>query len=171
MKTYKEIIREKAAEAKVQLRNAGLEFGETPFAAYVTISDGCYDVIRIAKALADGLAAEEGGTLADAILAEIETSYPDFEICVNNEWLRVYGGFEPAEDTGNDEYDVQAFDVHVEAIRKLFAEPEGVVEFDDAQQQRVLCHGWNGAKWNHHNRGVGTFDVLTESAEKLFDSI
>lgn len=171
MKTYKEIIREEAVRAKVQLRNAGLKFSETPFAAYVTIEDGCYDVVRVAKALADGLVAEEGGTLAEAIAGEIETSYPDFEVCVNKEWLRVYGGFEPAKDTGNDEYDEEAFSAHVELIRKLFAEPEGIVEFHDAQQQRVLCHGWNGTQWNHHNRGVGTFDVLTESAEKNFDSI
>jgi hypothetical protein len=34
-----------------------------------------------------------------------------------------------------------------------------------------MCHGWNGATFTHQNSGLGTFDVLTEASEKLFDSI
>jgi len=171
MKMYKQITREEALAAKTQLRSAGLKFNETPFAAYVVVADGCYDVREIAKALADGLQPEAGDTLTDAIMAEVSTSYPEFEVCGNHEWLRVYGGFEPAEDTGNDEYDEEGFSRHLDSIRGLFASPEGVVEFNDAKRQRIMCHGWNGAAWTHHNRGVATFDVLTESAEKAFDSI
>lgn len=129
-----------------------------------TSLDAIFDALPDAKeAVANG----EYDTLQEALDSYVSESAPEIEVCSNNEWLRVYGGYEPAEDTGNNEIDEESF--HIDCAKMEEAFPEA--EFVGPRGNRCLCHPWNGAGFTHRTHGHGTFTTLTEQGEKLWDSI
>jgi hypothetical protein len=87
----------------------------------------------------------------------------EFEYCTNEEWLRVFGPWA----TEDGELDGDGFKAFLGKMEALF--PEAL--FIPAQHERKMCHGWNGAQWQHHNGGIGTFCKLTPEQEELFNSI
>lgn len=176
MDWYKKQIRDEAETAKQALRDAGVEFESHPeFAAYVIIEGTSYKAEDAANSIGDAMAAmAKGDTITDSLIGEVSECRPEFEICTNEEWLMVYGGYIFKEkndegDEGENEFDTKKFDEDVENVKAKF--DENYVDFENAKGQRIMCHGWNGAHFTHRNGGVATFDVLTESKEKEFDSI
>ena len=166
MAWYKEKIRTESQTNYDKLKNLNLNMQSTIWADYVVLDDGTitrlsYLVSLIADA-ESGVADGDYDDIVDALNALAKEIKPEIELCSNHEWLRVYGGFEPDEDTGNDEIDEIAWGEHESKFRDEFEE---FADFDGPGKGRIMCHGWNGADWTHHNRGVGTFDVLTEDGE------
>ena len=158
-KNYKEGIRFDFAEIRAQLKQLNCNFEVTPFAAYIKIGDTVYaanEVLDSYKELPKNW--KEGfDTELEAVLSDVSAAQPEFEVCVNREWLQIYGN-----------WDTAAFEEHKGAIRAAFEE---YAEFVPARGPRCLCHQWNGAGFTHRNRGVATFNVLTKAGEDLFNSI
>ena len=172
---YEETIRKQAAESLALIKSKGVIYKPNPnWAAYGELGDGHNMMMVNIFDLAESIESAEalitlGDTedITEALLMVIESNCPVIEVCGNNEWLRVYGGYEPEEDTGNDEIDEKKFSEDCEKMENSFPE----AEFIGAVGQRILCHGWNGAGFTHRACGHGAFDVLTVHGEKLWDSI
>lgn len=113
------------------------------------------------------IAAADSISLNEALQEITTEELPEFEYCTSKEWLRVYGGYEPASDSDNDEYDEAKFNHYLRSAEAAF---KGV-EFVAAKNQRSLCHGWNGAQFFHAYKGIGTFNLLTPAGESLFDAL
>lgn len=175
MDWYVKQVREESAVAKKVLTDAGIEFEEHPqFVAYVIIDGDCY----LAKDCAEAIREAQGTTFKDSpielIKLEVDEKKPELEICNNEEWLRVYGGYTYKDkndegEEGDEEFNASAFDEYVENVKSMF--DEEYTDFVAAKGQRIMCHGWNGAHFTYRNGGIGTFDVLTESAEAKFNTI
>lgn len=176
METYKETIRQKANQICEELKKAGVEFNRDEFwAEYIHLGDGhnykmcnINDVDGAIQDAKDYIAEGNAENITEALQIICDEEKPEIEICVNNEWLRVYGGYEPEEDTGNDEIAEEKWQIDKDAFYAVFSDS---AEFVDAKHQRIMCHGWNGAGFTHRNGGHATFCVLTEKGEKEFDSI
>ena len=86
------------------------------------------------------------------------------EICSNTEWLTVFG---PVEST----------DFSNEACQFFLSKLHGSLidlgyETKSPRGQRILCHGWNSAQFNHSLGAVGTFDPLTnEQQNEIIEAV
>lgn len=176
--SYKEEVRIEAAQTKAQLKGVGVEFDETPFVEYIGFGKShryaickAKDVLEAYHDLKDCWQKDEYcDSLGEAMTNEVEENHPEFEVCSNLEWLQVNGGFDTGSNSGcqEDETDIAAFEEHEQAFRDEFEE---FADFVAPKGNRSLLHQWNGAHFTHHNRGIATFDVLSEGAEKTFDAI
>ena len=164
--------REFAIRQQTELEAAGIPFTPTSFADYVMIGDTCFnldslDAEEITESLESG---DYGEDLEEVVFATCGSSSPEFEYCTNGEWLELNGNWVLDGDQTNDDNSQTDWDSFKEHLAKLSTAFPGI-EFTSARGQRCLLDQWNGAGFKHRNRGVATFCLLTEEAEKLFNSI
>jgi len=175
MASYKEDMRLQCNKQIKELKNLDIIYepsehwanyghlGEGHALQYTSL-DEIFNALPDAK---EAVAAGDYDNLQDALVSYVSEAGPEIEVCSNNEWLRVYGNYEPNEDTGNDEIDEESFRIDCANMEEAFPE----ADFVAPRGNRCLCHQWNGAGFTHRTHGHGTFCVLTEKGEKLWDSI
>jgi len=175
MASYKETIRQQCKKQIDELNKLNIIFEPSEnWANYGHLSEGhalqYTSLDEIFNALPDAkeaLASGDYDSLQEALDSYVSESAPEIEVCSDKEWLRVYGNYEPDEDTGNNEIDEESFRIDCSNMEDAFPE----ADFVAPRGNRSMCHQWNGAGFTHRTHGHGTFDTLTETGEKLWDSI
>lgn len=176
MENYIEAIRKESKEFCDKLTAEGVEFKKDEYwDQYIHLGDGHGYIVCKAESAVNALgeskeliAAGDADNITHALQMSLSEEKPEIEYCTNNEWLRVYGGYEPEEDTGNDDIDEKRWSETRKEFEDIFGDLADIV---GAQDQRIMCHGWNGAGFTHRNGGHATFNVLTEKGEKRFNEI